>query len=130
MLGQVVHAAEVLDDDSFDSQVVAPDLCDEFGIVAALDVDAAGAGDPGPRTRHRDGAGGRSRAGRGGRTSRGGEYHRPTVQQIPGPQRKATGVTVPVFQVDAAVFDSHDRADVAGLHVLDDHVELNRVLSR
>jgi hypothetical protein len=37
---------------------------------------------------------------------------------------------VPVFQVDAAVFDSDHRADVAAFCVLDDHPEFRRVLSR
>ncbi len=40
--GQIVDAAEVLDDDALDAQVVAPDLLDEFGVVAALHVDPAG----------------------------------------------------------------------------------------
>ena len=47
--GRVVDAAEVLDDDALDAQVVAPDLLDEFGVVAALDVDAAGERRTGPR---------------------------------------------------------------------------------
>ena len=38
------------------------------------------------------------------------------------------GAAVPVFQVDAAVFDSDHCADVAGLCVLNDHAEFNRML--
>ena len=37
---------------------------------------------------------------------------------------------MPVFQVDAAIFHSDHRADVAAFDVLDDHAEFNRVLSR
>ena len=44
---QVVYATEVLDDDALDAQVLTPHLRDEFGVVAALDIDPAGAGDPG-----------------------------------------------------------------------------------
>ena len=47
VLGEVVDAAEVLDDDALDPQVVAPDLLDELGVVPALDEDAAGARDAG-----------------------------------------------------------------------------------
>ena len=46
MAGEVVDAAEVLDDDALDPQVVAPDLLDQLGVVAALDVDPAGPGHP------------------------------------------------------------------------------------
>ena len=45
--GQVVDAAEVLDYDTLDPKVVAPHLFDEFGVVAALDVDPAGERHPG-----------------------------------------------------------------------------------
>ena len=44
---QVVDAAEELHDDALDPQVVAPDLLDQLGVVAALDEDPAGPGDPG-----------------------------------------------------------------------------------
>ena len=46
VVGQVVDAVEVLDDDALDPQVVAPDLLDQLGVVAALDEDPAGAGHP------------------------------------------------------------------------------------
>ena len=49
--GQIVDAAEVFDDDALDAQVVAPHLFDEFGVVPALDVDAAGAARSGPAPR-------------------------------------------------------------------------------
>ena len=51
---QVVDALEVLHDDADVAQVVAPDLLDQLGIVAALDVDAARLGDLGPARRCRD----------------------------------------------------------------------------
>ena len=63
--GQVVDAAEVLDDDALDPQVVAPDLLDQLGVVAALDEDPAGPGDPRPGAVDGDRAG--RRAGRAGR---------------------------------------------------------------
>ena len=50
---QVVDAAEVLDDDALDAQVVAPHLLDQLGVVPALDVDPAAAGDPGAGAGHR-----------------------------------------------------------------------------
>ena len=40
---QVVHPAEVFHDDTFDPQVLAPHLRDEFGVVATLNIDPAGA---------------------------------------------------------------------------------------
>ena len=54
---QVVDAVQRLDDDALDPQVVAPDLLHQLGVVLALDVDAALAGDP------RAGAGDVGRAG-------------------------------------------------------------------
>ena len=57
VVGQVVDAAEVLDDDALDAQVVAPDLLDQLGVVAALDEDPAGAGHPGLGAVHGDRAG-------------------------------------------------------------------------
>src|ERR1700730_15754231 len=83
---QVVHPAEVLDDDTLDSQVVAPDLRDEFGIVATLDIAPGGACNPGARAGHRDPAGRRARRGDGRRTARWGEDHRAAVEQIPRAQ--------------------------------------------
>jgi hypothetical protein len=127
---QVVDAAEVLDDDTLDAQVLAPHLRDEFRVVAALDVDSAGAGDPGADTRNRDRS--RRRSARRGRRSapRCGEDHRTALEQVPRTQGKTAGATVSVFQVDAAIFHSDHRADVATFYVLDDHAEFNRLLSR
>src|SRR3712207_7370121 len=47
---QVVDAVQRLDHDTLDPQVVAPDLLDQLGVVLALDVDAALAGDAGTGT--------------------------------------------------------------------------------
>ena len=120
----------MLDDDTLDAQVLTPHLRDEFGVVAALDIDPAGAGDPGAGARHRDRAGRGSGRGGGRRTTRRGEDHRTALQQITGTQGKPAGVAVPVLQVDAAVFDSDHRADVAGLRVLNDHAELDWMFGR
>ena len=73
---QVVYATEVLYDDTLDSQVLAPYLCDEFGVMAPLDIDPAGPGDPGPCTGHRDRAGRRYARGGRRRASRRSEDHR------------------------------------------------------
>ena len=54
--GQVVNAAQVLHDDTHVAQVIAPDLLHQLSVVAALDVDPAGPGDPGPAGRGGDGA--------------------------------------------------------------------------
>ena len=61
VLGEVVDALEVLHDDALDPQVVAPDLLDELGVVAALDEDPAGPGDPGLGAGHGDRPGRRTR---------------------------------------------------------------------
>ena len=69
MVGEIVDAAEVLHHHTFDAQVVTPDLLDQFGVVAALDEDPAGAGDAGlgavDRDRAARGHGGGSLALRG-----------------------------------------------------------------
>ena len=49
--GQVIDALQVFDDHTLDAQVGAPDLLDQFGVVTALDEDAARAGDAGARLR-------------------------------------------------------------------------------
>ena len=127
---QVVDAAEVLDDDPLDAQVLTPHLRNEFGVVAALDIDPTGPGHPraGAGHRHRTRRG--SDRGGGRSTTRRSEDHRTAVQQITGAQRKAAGVAVPVLQVDAAVFDADDRADVAALRILDDHAKLDWMFCR
>ena len=45
--GQVVDAFQVLHHDAHVAQVVAPDLLDQLGVVAAFDIDPAGPGHPG-----------------------------------------------------------------------------------
>ena len=52
---QVVDAAQVLDHHALDAQIVAPHLLDQFGVVAALDVDPAGKRHLCPGAGHRDG---------------------------------------------------------------------------
>src|SRR5512133_3295225 len=49
--GEVVDAAEVLDDHSDVAQVVAPDLLYQLGVVAPLDIDPAGQRGLGPTGR-------------------------------------------------------------------------------
>ena len=48
---QVVDAAKELDHNSDAAQVVAPDLLDELGVMAALDIDPARPGDLSPADR-------------------------------------------------------------------------------
>ena len=61
--GEIVDAAEVFDDDALDAEVRTPHLFDEFGVVPALDVDAAGQRGPraGPGDRDRTRCGPRRR---------------------------------------------------------------------
>ena len=85
---QIVDAAEVLDHHSLDAQVVAPHLLDKLGVVAALDVDPAGERHPGARSGNRHRARCGPRRGRGRRTSRRDEDHRPTVNEVSGADRE------------------------------------------
>ena len=132
---QVVDAVEVLDDDALDPQVVAPDPLDELGVVPALDVDAALAGDPGARAGDGDRAGGGPPRGGGrgggasGRTSTTGA---PSTRK-PGPSGNARSRPCRSSSVTTrrpALLDAHDRAAEAGLGVLDDEVALGRQLGR
>ena len=123
VLGEVVDALEVLDDDALDPQVVAPDLLDELGVVPALDEDPAGARDP------RLGAGDRDRPGR--RTRRRGRARcAPAGRRItgtpssrkPGPSgnvrrlpRRSSRVTV-----SQVALDGDDLAAPVGGDLLDD----------
>src|SRR5690606_2774418 len=54
---ETVEPVDRLDDDALDSQVVAPHLLDELGVVSALDEDATRASDARSPSRH--GAGSR-----------------------------------------------------------------------
>ena len=107
---KIVDATEVLDDDTFDPKVIAPDLFDEFGIVAAFDIDPSRRGHPRPptgnlhRTRCRTGS---SRSVAQWR----GQDHRPTLDQETRPQRKHPVAPAAVLQLDSSTLDAHDGAD-------------------
>ena len=123
VVGEVVDAAEVLDDDALDPQVVAPDLLDQLGVVAALDEDPAGPGDPGLGAVDGDRAG--RGAGRlGGRRLPDGraEDDRPALEQEARPERERTPPAAPVLEgqrVQVAV-DRDDLAAPVGGDLLDD----------
>ena len=132
VVGEVVDAAEVLDDDALDAQVVAPDLLDQLGVVAALDEDPAGAGDPGPRVVHRDRA--RRRTGRAARARPRArarrEDDRPALEQEARAEREGAALAAPVLQgqrVEVAV-DGDDLAAPVGGDLLDDRADLGRRL--
>ena len=89
--GEVVDAAQVLDDDALDAQVVAPHLLDQLGVVPALDEDPALAGHPGPLAGHRHRSRRRTtRSGRGGARHRGRQHDGPPLQQEAGTEREAS----------------------------------------
>jgi hypothetical protein len=109
---QVVDAAEVLDGDARDPQVVAPDLLDELGVVASLDVDSTRKGHPGTgvgdRPRARRGSGGPGRSGAG----RSDEHDRAPLEQEAWPEREHLADEMPVLELDGAevALDPHDLA--------------------
>ena len=128
VVGEVVDAAEVLDDHALDPQVVAPDLLDELGVVAALDEDPAGPGDPGLARRGRRpsrtpcGSAWRARPARTGAR----EDHRPALEQEAGAERERTPPAAPVLErqrVEVAV-DRDDLAAPVGGDLLDHRAEL------
>ena len=99
VLGEVVDAAEVLDDDALDPQVVAPDLLDELGVVAALDEDPARARHPRRWSGHGDRPGRRTRAARRAPCAHGrGQHHRPALEQEAGAEREGAPLAAPVLQ--------------------------------
>ena len=87
--GEVVDAVEHLDDDALDAQVVAPDLLDELGVVAALDEDPRPARHPGPHALDRSRPGGRARGGL--RALRRGRRGRPPSGGSGRPVRRRAG---------------------------------------
>ena len=97
---QVVDAAEVLDDDALDPQVVAPHLLDQLGVVPALDVDPAAAGDPGPRRRApaTDPEAVRRGGAAAGPPARPDQVDRCAVDQEARPEREDPVPAVPVLQ--------------------------------
>ena len=139
--GQVVHAVHHLDDDALDAQVVAPDLLDELGVVAALDVDPRPARDPGPGALNGD------RPARGTRRSlprigesgrrcghRLGQGHRPAVDEEAGPEREGPDPPAAVLEVDdvhaAGLLDPDHGAHPAGLDLLDHEPRLRGHVGR
>ena len=131
LVRQVVDAAEMLDDDALEPQVVAPDLLDQLGIVATLDEDPALAGHPGPhagdghRSRRRTTRGRRSRSGHGS-----GQHHRAPLEEEARAQGEGTPAATSVLQrehVEVAV-DRDDLTAPVGHHLFDD--QPHRRLSR
>ena len=118
--GQLVDAAEQLDDDARRPQVVAPDLLDQLGVVPALDVDPAGQRHLGPgRDRRGDRAGGRPRSvGRGSRR-RQHQGDRPALVPESRADREAAPPPLAVLEHDQTVLPAHDRADEPAGRVLD-----------
>ena len=120
--GEVVDAAEVLDDDALEAQVVTPDLLDELGVVPALDEDPAGPGHLGPGAvdGHRAG-GGAGRPGRRRLPDRGAQDDGPALQEEARPERERTPPAAAVLEgerVQVAV-DRDDLAAPVGGDLLD-----------
>ena len=124
---QVVDAAEVLDGDALDPQVVAPDLLDQLGVVAALDVDAARQRDPGAGVGDRARARRRAR-GPGRRGRRSARRARPAGPRAGSRVRAGTTLRTSwrsSSSTDAEVaLDPHDLAAEAGDGLLDDQAAL------
>ena len=128
---EVIEPLEVLHHHSLDAQVVAPDLFDELGVVAALDEDPGPDGDPGLGVVHGDGpargAGGLLLGGcEGGALGplRRGERDRGAVDEEAWTEREGLDLAAPVLEVDdvdaAGLLHRDHGADPAGLDVLDD----------
>ncbi len=131
--GQVVDAAEVLDHDPLDAQVVAPHPLDQLGVVAALDEDPARPRHPGRRVV--DGHRARRGAGRGGRRRRGpwpDEDHGAAVEQEAGPQWERAPLAAAVLQRHRAEVGVHlhDLAAPVGGHLLHHDAEVGGGLGR
>ncbi len=113
---QIVDAAEVLDDDALGPQIAAPDLLDQFGVVAPLDENAAGARHAraarGIRVLGLDDAraGGRA-CGAPGRRTRRIEHDGRAVDQVPAAEREPAHSARAVLERDPALLESDDCAD-------------------
>jgi hypothetical protein len=122
--GEVVDALQVLHSDGDVAQVIAPDLLDEFGVVLALNIDAAGPRDLGPL------GGGGDRAGRGlARAGRDGglrlhERDPLAVEQEASGDGEDAALAVPVLQGHRAGVERDDRAAEPALEVLDHQARL------
>ncbi|CAM5391295.1 hypothetical protein SANTM175S_03822 [Streptomyces antimycoticus] len=81
--GQVVDALQVLHDDAFDAQIVAPDPLHQLRVMAPLDVDASRTGDPRARSRNGDRPRGRALGRTGGRRARAYEGDDTPLEQKP-----------------------------------------------
>ena len=118
-VGQVVDALEVLDDDALDAQVVAPDLLDQFGVVAALDEDPAGPGDPGRRIRRPRREPDAVYARRAPRWIGRHQLTGSPSSRKPRPSGN-TRTAAAVLELDADPVDVHDRAAEAGGTLFED----------
>ena len=121
---------EVLHDHALDPQVVAPDLLDQLGVVAALDEDPAGPGHPGLGAGHGDRPGRRTRGRRRAPPrARGdaGSTGTPSSRK-PGPSGKVRRLprrSSRVTRAEVAV-DRDDLAAPVGGDLLDDQPERRR----
>ena len=125
---EVVDAVHRLDDDAELAQVVAPDVLEQLGVVAALDPDPAGGGDPagsrGAAATEPD-AVERRRAGVGDR--RPAQRHRPALEQEPARlPREVALVLAAVAQRHRLDAPPHDVAAEPARPVLDDHARRRR----
>jgi hypothetical protein len=127
--GQIVDAAEVFDHHALDPQVFAPHLLHQFGVVPALDVDTARQCDFRTHTLDRDRTGRGACRRRGSRLPGRCQDDGLAVDQITGTDRKRFGTPVAVFEFHPAVLHAHHGTDETGLGVLDDHPDLDRLLS-
>lgn len=116
---QVVDAFQVLHDDTDVTQVITPDLLDQFGVVLALDIDPAGLRDLRGRHRRGDGAG---RGPPGARRLRPGpdQFHAPPLEEEGTRQREGTALAAGVLQGDRILLEGDDRAAEPALEVLHD----------
>src|SRR5215217_6718043 len=126
---EIVDAAEMFDNDALDAQIVSPHLLDEFGVVAAFDVDAAGQRDFGGGA-DRHGARRRASWGLRGLPSRWSENDRLSFDQVSRADREWFPAAAPVLKFHPAVFDPHHGAHITGLGIFDDHAEFDRLLAR
>jgi hypothetical protein len=125
-LSQMVDALEVLDDDTFDAQVVTPDLLDELGVMAALDEDPAGSGYPGRGAYRREGTRSRARAATRSRAWWRSENDWPALEEETRPERKTaapSSTILELYGVEVAV-DTYDLTAPIRRHLLDDQVRL------
>ncbi len=122
---EIVDTLQILDHHALDSEVGAPHLLNQLGVVPTLDENPACPGDPGALVVGRDGAGCRAlrpKLWSGIRCSGQSQGHRVAIDQETRTNRKKSNAAPTILESQKSTLVPNDRANEPGRDLLDNEV--------